>query len=92
MRRLGFKSRQLAKKMINDNAKDAKRLKINLAHLEGKLLNKITDDQQDDFLDDVAFLHKMLKLVVDRCGDNETKRQQAYSMIFNSFKSELNIM
>ena len=55
------------------------------------LLDQVTEDQEDSFLEDVGFLHNMILLLVDRCGDNDQKRLMAKSMIFN-MKSELNML
>ena len=37
------------------------------------------------------YLADLILLVVDRCGQDENKMQQIRAMIFNQFKSELNI-
>ena len=37
------------------------------------------------------YLADIFLLIVDRCGQDETKMQQIRAMIFNSFKSQLNI-
>ena len=55
------------------------------------LTDKISEQQEDNFLEDVGFLHNMLLLLIDRCGDNEEKRIKAKAMIFN-MKSELNML
>lgn len=86
----GFESRQAAKKMITDNARVAHSLHLSLMRLENTLLQKISEAEQDDFLDDVGFLHEMCLLITDRCGANETKRTMVRAAIFN-IKSELNI-
>lgn len=39
----------------------------------------------------VDYLADILLLIVDRCGQDETKMQQIRAMIFNQFKSQLNI-
>jgi hypothetical protein len=37
------------------------------------------------------YLADIFLLIVDRCGQDETKMQQIRAMIFNNFKSQLNI-
>ena len=91
LRKQGYESKQLTKKLIIDNANQAKKLRLQLKKVENMLLDKVTDDQEDNFLEDVGFLHNMILLLVDRCGDNEQKRLIAKSMIFN-IKSELNML
>ena len=91
LRKQGYESKQLTKKLINDNANQAKKLRLQLKKVENMLLDQVTEDQEDSFLDDVGFLHNMILLLVDRCGDNEQKRLMAKSMIFN-MKSELNML
>lgn len=91
LRKQGYESKQLTKKLINDNANQAKKLRLQLKKVENMLLDQVTEDQEDSFLEDVGFLHNMILLLVDRCGDNEQKRLMAKSMIFN-MKSELNML
>ena len=91
LRKQGYESRQMAKKMILDNARQAKSLRLQLKSLENMLTDKISEQQEDNFLADVGFLHNMLLLLIDRCGDNEEKRIKAKAMIFN-MKSELNML
>lgn len=91
LRKQGYETRQLAKKMILDNAQKAKSLRLQLKRVENKLTDKISEQQEDGFLEDVGFLHNMLLLLIDRCGDNEEKRIKAKAMIFN-MGSELNIL
>ena len=91
LRTQGYASRQRAKQMILNNAKDAKRLMASLSSIERQLTSKTNEHEQDCFLDDVGFLHNMLLLIMDRCGDNEEKRIKARAMIFN-MKSELKLL
>ena len=91
LRKQGYESRQMAKKMILDNARQARSLRLQLKRVENMLTDKISEQQEDNFLEDVGFLHNMLLLLIDRCGDNEEKRIKAKSMIFN-MKSELNML
>lgn len=91
LRKQGYESKQLTKKLINDNANQAKKLRLQLKKVENMLLDQVNEDQEDSFLDDVGFLHNMILLLVDRCGDNDQKRLMAKSMIFN-MKSELNML
>lgn len=91
LRKQGYESKQLTKKLINDNANQAKKLRLQLKKVENMLLDKVNEEQEDSFLDDVGFLHNMILLLVDRCGDNDQKRLMAKSMIFN-MKSELNML
>ena len=91
LRKQGYESKQLTKKLINDNANQAKKLRLQLKKVENMLLDQVTEDQEDSFLEDVGFLHNMILLLVDRCGDNDQKRLMAKSMIFN-MKSELNML
>ena len=90
MRKQGYESKQKAKQLILANADNARRLMSSLQFLEKQLTVKINEEQQDNFLDDVGFLHNMILLLYDRCGDNEQKRTVAKAMIFN-MKSELNL-
>lgn len=91
LRKQGYESRQIAKKMILDNARQAKSLRLQLKRVENMLTDKISEQHEDNFLEDVGFLHNMLLLLIDRCGDNEEKRIKAKAMIFN-MKSELNML
>lgn len=91
LRKQGYESKQLTKKLINDNANQAKKLRLQLKKVENMLLDQVNEEQEDSFLDDVGFLHNMILLLVDRCGDNDQKRLMAKSMIFN-MKSELNML
>ena len=91
LRKQGYESKQLTKKLINDNANQAKKLRLQLKKVENMLLDQVNEEQEDSFLDDVGFLHNMILLLVDRCGDNDQKRLMAKSMIFN-MKSELNVL
>ena len=91
LRKQGYESKQLTKKLINDNANQAKKLRQQLKKVENMLLDQVNEEQEDSFLDDVGFLHNMILLLVDRCGDNDQKRLMAKSMIFN-MKSELNML
>lgn len=90
MRKQGYESKQRAKQLILANADNARRLMSSLQYLEKQLTVKINEEQEDCFLDDVGFLHNMLLLLIDRCGDNEQKRLLARASIFN-IKSELNL-
>ena len=90
MYKQGYESKQLAKQLVNNNARKAEQLRKQLSLLEGKLTKQTNNAQQDAFLEDVGFLHEMIFLLTDRCGDNEQKRIMARAMIFN-MKSELNL-
>lgn len=91
LRRQGSESKQATKKAILDNARQAEKLRLSLKRVENMLMDRTSENQKDDFLDDVGFLHNMILLLVDRCGDNEEKRTKAKAMIFN-MKSELNML
>ncbi len=46
---------------------------------------------EDDTYENIAWLSKMVSLIVDRCGNDLVKREQAFNMIHNGFRSELNL-
>lgn len=87
----GYKSKQMAKKRILDNARAAERLRLNCLSIEQELTAKTNENQMDDFLGDIGFMHNMFLLLIDRCGSSEQKRTMAHAAIYN-MKSELNIL
>lgn len=57
-----------------------------------KLNSKIYEIAEVDAACNSAdYLADIFLLIVDRCGQDETKMQQIRAMIFNTFKSQLNI-
>lgn len=91
VRKLGFESRQKAKQLINNNAKDAVKLNANLKRLEKELTVKLDEEQEDRFLDDVGFIYKLILLAIDRSGDDDGIRDQILNDILK-YESKLNLI
>lgn len=87
----GYATKQLAKKKIKDNARQAECLRLQLSSLEGELTSTTNETQKDSFLEDVGFLHNLIVLTIDRCGDNEKKRARVIKYI-SAIKTELDIL
>ena len=87
----GSQSRQAIKMQINNNARQAEMLRLNLKKIEQMLFGKLTEEQEDFFLDDTGFLHNVLLTAIDRCGDSELRRTGMLKKMKSAYKSMLNI-
>ena len=87
----GSESRQAIKMQINNNARQAEMLRLNLKKIEQMLFGKLTEEQEDFFLDDTGFLHNVLLTAIDRCGDSELRRTGMLKKMKSAYKSMLNI-
>lgn len=87
----GSQSRQAIKMQINNNARQAEMLRLNLKKIEQMLFGKLTEEQEDCFLDDTGFLHNVLLTAIDRCGDSELRRTGMLKKMKSAYKSMLNI-
>lgn len=71
---------------------DLKSKATQLRQATQKLNSKIYEIKEVDAACNSAdYLADIFLLLVDRCGQDETKMQQVRAMIFNNFKSQLNI-
>ena len=86
----GFQTKFLTKKRIKDNAKQAESLRLQLITLEQDLTVKTNDIQKDGFLEDVGFLHNIITLINDRCGNNDEKREKVLKYL-SEMESELKL-
>lgn len=87
----GYESKQARKMEIKSHAKQAEKLRISLKRLENSLNDTMSEEQKDAFYEDIGFLHQILTLVIDRCGDNDSKRTQVQALLYN-MKSELHLL
>lgn len=87
----GYESKQARKMEIKSNAKQAEKLRMSLKRLENALTDTMSEEHKDAFYEDIGFIHNILTLVIDRCGDNDSKRTQVQALLYN-MKSELHLL
>lgn len=90
--KIGYESKQARKMEVNSNVRQAEKLRLSLMRLENSLTDTMkTEDLKDAFYDDIGFLHNIVTLIIDRCGDNDSKRTQVQALLYN-MKSELHLL
>lgn len=81
LRKQGYESKQKAKAMIKGNLELSEKLRLSLRKLEFELLNKTNDEQQDNFLEDVGFLHSLISKATAICLHDIPKRDEILNII-----------